>query len=158
MTECSKVPLFAKSYNTELNISFNPILKFAHLSGNILLKFYLIMIIYNVTSNIDTSIHNQWLNWIKEHIPQVLATGHFTEAKLTKVLVDDQSGSVTYSVQYRAISREALENYYTNDADRLRHETFKQFGDKVLAFRTELEVIDEYSVKFNWFSKEFYKF
>lgn len=107
------------------------------------------MIIYNVTSNIDPSIHDQWLAWIKEHIPHVLATGHFTEAKLTKVLVEDQTGSVTYSVQYRAKSREALANYYNKDADKLRQESFKMFGDKVLAFRTELEVIDEYSVKFN---------
>ncbi|WP_027127518.1 DUF4286 family protein [Gelidibacter mesophilus] len=105
------------------------------------------MIIYNVTSNIDASIHNHWLVWIKEHIPHVLATGHFTEAKLTKVLIKEQEGSVTYSVQYRAKSREALDNYYKNDADKLRQEGLKKFGEKVLAFRTELEVIDEYSVK-----------
>lgn len=107
------------------------------------------MIIYNVTSNIHASINEQWLAWIKEHIPHVLATGHFTEAKLTKVLVEDQDGNVTYSVQYRAKSREALENYYKNDADKLRQESLKIFGEKVLAFRTELEVIDEYSVKFD---------
>ena len=107
------------------------------------------MIIYNVTSNIHASIHDQWLAWIKEHIPHVLATGHFLEAKLTKVLVHDPEGSVTYSVQYRAKSREALDSYYKNDADKLRDVGFKIFGDKVLAFRTELEVIDEYSVKFN---------
>ena len=107
------------------------------------------MIIYNVTSNIHASIHDQWLAWIKEHIPHVLATGHFTEAKLTKVLVNDPEGSVTYSVQYRAKSREALETYYKNDADKLRDVGFQIFGDKVLSFRTELEVIDEYSVKFN---------
>ena len=107
------------------------------------------MIIYNVTSNIHVSIHEQWLSWIKEHIPHVLATGHFTEAKLTKVLVEEQEESVTYSVQYRAKSREALENYYKNDAHKLRQESYKLFGEKVLAFRTELEVIDEYSVKLN---------
>lgn len=107
------------------------------------------MIIYNVTSNIDASIHNQWLAWVKEHIPHVLATGHFTEAKLTRVLVEDQEGNLTYSVQYRAKSREALMAYYKNDADKLRQESLKLFGDKVLTFRTELEVIDEYSVKFD---------
>jgi len=107
------------------------------------------MIIYNVTSNVDPSIHDQWLIWIKEHIPHVLSTGHFTEAKLTKVLVEEDLGGATYSVQYRAKSREALENYYQNDADKLRQEAFQKFGDKVLAFRTELEVIDEYNVKFD---------
>lgn len=107
------------------------------------------MIIYNVTSNIDPSISDQWLTWIKEHIPHVLATGHFTEAKLTKVLVEDQDGNVTYSVQYRAKSHEALAMYYKNDAARLRQEGLQIFGDKVLSFRTELEVIDEYTVNFN---------
>lgn len=107
------------------------------------------MIIYNVTSNINAEINTQWLTWIKEHIPHVLATGHFTEAKLTKVLVEDQDGSFTYSVQYRAKSREALDSYYQNNADQLRQESVRLFGDKALSFRTELEVIDDYTVNFN---------
>ncbi|NNL16146.1 MAG: DUF4286 family protein [Flavobacteriaceae bacterium] len=106
------------------------------------------MIIYNVTANIDDSIHEEWLTWIKEHIPQVLATGNFTEAKLTKVLVEEEMGGVTYSIQYRARSREDLDNYYQNDADRLRTEGLKKFADKMLAFRTELLIIDEYTVSF----------
>lgn len=107
------------------------------------------MIIYNVTINVDESIHDEWLSWIREHIPQVLATGKFSEAKLTKVLVEEDMGGFTYSVQYRAHSREALESYYRDDAKRLRQEGSTRFADKILAFRTELEVIDEYSVNFN---------
>ncbi len=107
------------------------------------------MIIYNVTINVDESVHQHWLKWIKEHIPQVLATGKFTEAKLTKVLVEEEMGGTTYSVQYRAKSREALDSYYKQDAEGLRREGFSKFADKVLAFRTELEIIDEYSVAFN---------
>ena len=107
------------------------------------------MIIYNVTVNVDESINQEWLNWIKLHIPKVLATGKFIDAKLTKVLIEEEMGGTTYSVQYKALSREALDSYYTNDAERLRNEGLKQFADKMLAFRTELEVIDEYSVSFN---------
>ncbi|HEY5688763.1 MAG TPA: DUF4286 family protein [Yeosuana sp.] len=106
------------------------------------------MIIYNVTSNIDESIHQKWLEWVKEHIPQVLSTGYFTEAKLTKVLVKEDLGGVTYSVQYRAKSREALEAYYKNEAAKLRQDALKHFGDQVLSFRTELEIIDEYTVSY----------
>jgi len=106
------------------------------------------MIIYNVTVNIDNSVHEQWLTWIKEHIPQVLATGKFLEAKLTKVLVEEEMGGETYSIQYRAHSRESLDAYYKEDADRLRTKGLKLFADKMLAFRTELEVIDEYAVNF----------
>ena len=107
------------------------------------------MIIYNVTINVDESIHEEWLNWIKEHIPKVLATGKFKEAKLTKVLVEEELGGVTYSVQYRAFSREGLDAYYKEDAERLRNDGQKKFADKMLAFRTELEIIDEYSVNIN---------
>lgn len=107
------------------------------------------MIIYNVTSNVEDSVHDEWLTWIKEHIPQVLATGKFTDAKLTKVITEADIQGQTYSVQYRAHNRDALNAYYKTDAERLRGDGLKRFADKVLSFRTELEVIDEYSVNFN---------
>ena len=106
------------------------------------------MIIYNVTVNIDKSITKEWLEWVKAHIPQVLATGKFKEAKLTKVLVEDDEAD-TYSIQYRAHSREALEAYYQEDAERLRQDGLQRFADKMLAFRTELEIVDEYSITVN---------
>ncbi|WP_248724347.1 DUF4286 family protein [Seonamhaeicola sp. ML3] len=107
------------------------------------------MIIYNVTANIDESIHEEWLVWIKEHIPQVLGTGKFDKATLTRVLVEEDMGGVTYSIQYRAFSREALDAYYREDAERLRADGLKRFADKMLAFRTELEMVDEYFVNIN---------
>ena len=107
------------------------------------------MIIYNITANIDQSIHDEWLTWIKEHIPKVLATGKFIEAKLTRVLVEEELGGTSYSIQFRAKSREALEDYYAKDADKLRQEGIARFADKMLTFRTELEIVDEYSVTFN---------
>jgi len=107
------------------------------------------MIIYNVTVNIDDSVHDEWLEWMKtEHIPQVLATGKFKEAKLTKVLVEEEKGGMTYSTQFRAFSRKALDEYYQDHADILRTESLKRFADKMLAFRTELEIIDEFTVNF----------
>ena len=46
-------------------------------------------IIYNVTVNIDDTVHDEWLIWIKEHIHQVLATGKFDRATLSRVLVEE---------------------------------------------------------------------
>ncbi|KAB1158959.1 DUF4286 family protein [Tenacibaculum aiptasiae] len=102
------------------------------------------MYIYNVTVNIDESVHAEWLTWIESHIPEVLATGRFLSAKLTQVLVKEEMGGVTYSIQYTAKSREDLENYYKYDADKLRSDGLKKFADKMLAFRTELKVINEF--------------
>ena len=107
------------------------------------------MYIYNVTVNIENSIKDQWLQWIKNHIPQVLATGKFSGAKLAKVLVDEQNDTTTYSIQYRAKSRKDLDDYYTRFAEKLRTEGLQLFADKMLAFRTELKIIDEYHVTFN---------
>ena len=102
------------------------------------------MYIYNVTINIDDKLHQEWLTWMEIHILDVLNTGKFTSAKLTEVLVDEEMGGKTYSVQYTANAREDLNDYYKEDADRLRVEGFKKFGDKMLAFRTELKLIKEF--------------
>ena len=102
------------------------------------------MYIYNVTLNIDQSIHEEWLKWIHTHIREVLATGKFTSAKLTQVLIEEDMGGITYSVQYTAKTREDLDNYYKEDADRLRVGGMQKFADKMLAFRTELKIINEF--------------
>ncbi|MFV0539638.1 MAG: DUF4286 family protein [Aestuariibaculum sp.] len=106
------------------------------------------MYIYNITSNIDESIHDQLLTWIKNHIPQVLATGAFKKATLIRVLVEEEMGGKTYSVQYKARSREALDVFFKEHDQKLKQEVFKAFGDKVLSFCTELQIVDEYSVTF----------
>jgi len=107
------------------------------------------MVIYSVTCNMEARVQQPWLEFIREHIPRVLATGHFMDARLTRVLVEEADGAVTYSVQYKAKSREALDKYYQEHAEDLRKQSHEIFGDKVLSFRTELEVIDEYTVHHN---------
>ncbi|CAL2102367.1 conserved protein of unknown function [Tenacibaculum sp. 190130A14a] len=102
------------------------------------------MYIYNVTVNVDESIHAEWLVWIEKHIPEVLATGRFVSAKMTQVLVEEEMGGITYSIQYTAKSREDLDAYYKHDADRLRSDGLTRFEGKSLAFRTELKVINEF--------------
>jgi hypothetical protein len=103
------------------------------------------MIIYNVTINVDESIHQNWLLWMKnKHIQEVLDTKKFQSARLVKVLIVEEMGGTTYSVQYFTDSREKLDAYYLEDAPRLREEGLRLFGDKILAFRTELEVLEEF--------------
>ncbi|HJS00604.1 MAG TPA: DUF4286 family protein [Flavobacterium sp.] len=108
------------------------------------------MIIYNVTINIEESVHDSWLQWMRnKHIDDVLSTGLFISARMVKVLVEEDMGGTTYSVQYFTDSRAKLEEYYKNHAPRLRQEGFKLFADKMLAFRTELEVMSEHYGKEN---------
>lgn len=102
------------------------------------------MYIYNVTINIEESVHDQWLEWMKkEHVPAMLNTGKFKKALLTRVLVDEEMGGITYSIQYRTDSKETLQKYYNEDAEKLRAQS-QPFAGKFIAFRTELEVISEF--------------
>jgi hypothetical protein len=60
-------------------------------------------------------------------------------ARLVRVLIEEEMGGVTYSAQYTTDSKETLERYYQEDAP-VFVQRLKSFGDKVLAFRTELQV------------------
>lgn len=103
------------------------------------------MLIYNVTTNIEASVHDEWLQWMQEtHIPEVLATGKFLNAKMSKVLVEEDMGGITYSVQFTTLDKATLQKYYTEDANRLQHVSLKRFPNKLVSFSTELEVISEH--------------
>jgi len=100
------------------------------------------MIIYNVTVNVEESIHDQWLAWMRAvHIPDVMKTGMFTDYRLCKVLSEEDTG-LTYSFQYTCSSMELYEKYRDEFAPSLRNQVSEKFGDKFVAFRTLLEVID----------------
>ena len=103
------------------------------------------MYIYNVTTNIEASIHDDWLKWMQEtHIPDVLATGKFLNAKMSKVLVEEDMGGITYSVQFTTTDKKILQEYYRDDAPRLRQEAQSLFAGKFVSFRTELEIVSEH--------------
>ena len=102
------------------------------------------MYIYNVTININESVHDEWLKWMKEkHIPNMLSTGKFNYAKMSQVMITEETGGITYSVQYSTDSLATLHDYYKEDAAKLRDEAIKLFGGQFVAFRTELKVISE---------------
>lgn len=101
------------------------------------------MYIYNVTVNIDESVQRQWLDYmLNSHIPAMLATGKFMKALITRVMVEEEMGGVTYSVQYTTDSKETLDKYHAEDAD-LLYEKGRMFQGKYVAFSSELQVIGE---------------
>jgi hypothetical protein len=102
------------------------------------------MYIYNVTTNIEESAHDEWLKWMKEtHIPDVLATGKFLKAKMSRILVEEDMGGISYSVQFTAPNKEVLQKYYIEDAPRLREDALMRFPNKFVSFRTEMEIVSE---------------
>lgn len=101
------------------------------------------MVLYNITISVDAACAEEWLSYMeKDHIPAVLATGHFRDYKLCRVEGDEQGG-LTYAVQYLALSVEAFNTYQHECAPALQQEFIERWGSKAAAFRTILPVISE---------------
>ncbi len=99
------------------------------------------MYIYNVTINIEASVHDEWLKWMQEeHIPDVMKTGCFIDNRMLKVLNVEDEG-VTYSVQYTFLNMSDMDEYRTKYAPELQKHTADKFKDKFVVFRTLLEIV-----------------
>lgn len=57
--------------------------------------------------------------------------------------VEEELGSITYSVQYTTNNIETLHKYYDEYAENLRAKS-SLFEGKFVAFRTELEIVSEF--------------
>ena len=100
------------------------------------------MILYSVTVNIDHSVHEDWFRWMKDvHIPDVMKTGMFSENRMLRLLGDEDSGGVTYSIQYTCADIQTLEKYQNEHAPTLQQEHTERYKDKFVAFRTLLEFV-----------------
>jgi hypothetical protein len=102
------------------------------------------MILYNVTMNIDESVHEDWLNWMRTvHIPDVMNTGLFLESRISRVRAEEQGG-LTYAITYVANSMDDMERYQKEHAPRLQQEHSARYNGKFIAFRTLLELVEEF--------------
>ena len=101
------------------------------------------MIIYNVTVNIEDSVHTDWISWMKAtHIPEVMATGYFLENKIAKVLTTQEGETGhTYAIQYTCNSMADLDEYQAKCAAKLQEDHTKRYSGKFVAFRTLLEIV-----------------
>ena len=101
------------------------------------------MLIYNVTVQVEKEIAAQWLLWLQqEHIPEVLGTGCFGKHQILKLVDTDETDSVTYAIQYFSDSMELIEAYLNEHADVLRKKGFERWGNRYVAFRTIMEVVN----------------
>jgi hypothetical protein len=102
------------------------------------------MYVYNITTNIEGASEQEWILWMQEtHIPEMLETGKFLSAKMCKVLVEEDMGGVTYSVQYTSETKEALEAFYKEDSINLKNKMNSKYAGKFVFFETEMKLIDK---------------
>ena len=101
------------------------------------------MIVYNVTIKVEASIAAAWLQWLKEeHIPMVISTGCFTHASVLHLLETDEEEGPTYAAQYFSPSLQLYQTYIEKHAAHMRSESFNKWGNKFIAFRSVMEVVN----------------
>lgn len=101
------------------------------------------MIVYNVTIKVDAGIAENWLTWLKnEHVPDVMATGCFSNANIMRLLEIDDAEGPTYAIQYFAESKSQYNQYIEKYAGVMRQKSFDKWGDKFIAFRSVMQVVN----------------
>jgi len=101
-------------------------------------------VIYNVTTMVETSIAEAWLQWtLQEHIPEIMQTGCFTGSKLVRLLEVDESQGPTYAIQYSAESKADYNRYIEMHSSRMQRRSFEKWGDRFIAFRSLMQVVAE---------------
>ncbi|MFL2603671.1 MAG: DUF4286 family protein [Flavobacteriaceae bacterium] len=102
------------------------------------------MVIYNITTHVELSIEESWLNWMKEkHLPEMLATKKFKTTRIFKIISENDKGGASYAAQYHCDNKMSLKQYLNHFAAKLREDAVNKFGDRILSFRTELELIEQ---------------
>lgn len=103
------------------------------------------MIIYNVTINIDESIHDDWLLWMTNtHIPEVMKSKMFLAAKMSKVIVTEPLGGITYSIQYSCENQTKLDQYQKQFEEKIETKHKEKFQNKFVAFPSLLKIVKEF--------------
>ena len=102
------------------------------------------MIIYNVTVSVEESVKSDWIKWMQQiHIPEVMAAGIFTKAQINRVIAQEDSDN-TYAIAYTCSTIKDLHRYQIIFSPELQQKHVVRYGDKAVAFRTIMEVIEEF--------------
>lgn len=98
------------------------------------------MFVYNVSLKLEWEIVEAWLKWMREeHISEVLTTDCFIDAKMFKLLEQDDSEGPTFIMQYTCHKKIDYLKYKTQFAPALQQKGIDKFGAKVVAFRSIME-------------------
>ena len=101
------------------------------------------MIVYNITIKIHPAIEDAWLQWQQqEHIPDIMASGQFSEWKMFRLLEQDDTDGLTFVVQYFAPTIENYLLYMEEFAPVLRQKAINKWGDGFLAFHTVMQAVN----------------
>lgn len=100
------------------------------------------MIVYNITTKVDSSITGEWLVWAREfYLPAIISTACFKQANIYRLLEADEMEGLTYIIQLRAESLAFYDKYSDDHAPAIRQRALDKWGNKCIAFHSVMEVV-----------------
>lgn len=90
-------------------------------------------VIYEVNLVPEPAIEEQFDDWLREHVREMLGLPGFIDATISRV--EHEDGRAARSVQYELQDRKALEQYLSDQAAGMRQAAIDRFGDQFSATR-----------------------
>jgi len=107
------------------------------------------MLIYEVNLTVDEDIATEYSTWLREHVREMLTLDGFEAAAwytrsdgvhtMPADAGDASSGPRHWTVHYQVASRDALQRYFNDEAERMRRDGQARFADHFSAERRILE-------------------
>jgi hypothetical protein len=99
-------------------------------------------IVYNLTTIIDHSVHEEWLGWMKSvYLPAAMATDLFIESKMLKILEDHNPDGFTYAIQFTSSTFAEYIDFQNKYAGRFDEMMKQNFEGKYASFTTSMKLV-----------------
>lgn len=102
------------------------------------------MVLYEVNLEVDINIFNDYITWLKNHLNEMLTIDGFKTAKIfTDISYKNDITAHNCKmlvVLYEVESEDKVNNYFNNQAPKMRQQTIDTFGDKVKVSRRVLKL------------------
>lgn len=101
------------------------------------------MIVYEVSIDVDHAVAVAYLDWLREHVAQMLRFDGFVEARIAeRADLPDDAPRHTFVATYRLRDRAVLDAYFANHAAGMRADGERRFGGRFSANRRVLNELD----------------
>ena len=102
------------------------------------------MIVYNVTNNVAPEIEKRWLEWIDLKLDNLSKSEKISAPSILKLNSNNSENEAVYALQYQIYNRDSLQSFLNNEDQVLKKQINTVFGESVLHFSSQLEIIKKY--------------
>ena len=102
------------------------------------------MVVYNVTCNVALEVEKKWLEWIDKQLNDLSKSENINTTSILKLNSTATTEGLVYAIQYQISDQNTLDHFINNEGKILKKKIRNKFGEGVLHFCSQLEIIKEY--------------